>query len=51
MPPYNKPTVNMLEEKEGMKLVSEVDELKTPLVDIKKQLLMNYLSSVCTATS
>lgn len=41
MPPYKKPMVNMMEVEEGRKLLSRVDELKTLLVCIKKQLLMN----------
>lgn len=50
LPPYNKPTVNMMEVEEGRKLVSQVDELKTPLVDINKQFLMNNLSPICNAS-
>lgn len=39
----------MMEEEEVKKLVSKVDDLKTPLFDIKKQLLMNKLSPSCDA--
>lgn len=39
--------VNMIEEVEKRKLVSKVDDLKTPLFDVKKQLLMNKLSPDC----
>lgn len=49
MPPHNKHVVNMLEVEKRKKLVSWVDELTTPLVDIKNQLLMNHLSLVCNA--
>ena len=51
MPPHNKPNVNMLELEERKKLVSRGDELKTPLVDIKNQLLINQLSPICDASS
>lgn len=44
MPPHKKHTVIMVEEVEGKKLVSKMDDLKTPLFDVKKQLLMNELS-------
>lgn len=39
----------MIEEAEGRKMVSNMDELKTPLFDAKKQLLMNKLSPDCDA--
>ncbi|XP_050919393.1 uncharacterized protein LOC127136926 [Lathyrus oleraceus] len=49
MPQHKNPTVNMIEEVEGKKLVSKVDNLKTPLFDVKKKLLMNKLSPDCYA--
>lgn len=50
MPPHNKSAVNMFEVEERKKLVSRVDELKTPLVNVKNQLLMNHLSPACNAS-
>lgn len=50
MPPHNKPTVKMMEEEEGKNLVSSVDKLKTLLINIKEQLLMNNLSFIYNAS-
>lgn len=43
MSPYNKPTMNMIEVEEKKKLVSWVDRLKTPLIDIKNLLMKSNL--------
>lgn len=47
---YNKPAVNMMEVEEERKMVPRMDELKTPMIHIKKQLLMNRLSPICNAS-
>lgn len=49
MSPYNKPAVNMVEVKEGRRLVSRVDELKTHLIKIMEQLLATSLFPICDA--
>lgn len=41
MPPYSSPSISMLEEYGGKKMVSIVDSIKTPLATVKEQLLMN----------
>lgn len=43
----SKPTVSMIEEVEGNKLVYKIDDLKTLMFDVKKQLLTNKLSPGC----
>lgn len=49
MSPHNKPAVNMVEIDEGRRLVSRVDELKTPLIKIKEQLLKSSVFPVYDA--
>lgn len=49
MPSRNKPTLSMVEEGEVNKTLSNVDELKTPMFDVKKHLLMNELFPGCGA--
>lgn len=50
MPPHNKTNVNMVEMDNGRRLITYVDELKTPLVDIKNVLLESDLFPICTTT-
>lgn len=50
MPPHNKPTVNMAEIDNGRRIVSRVDELKTPLIKISNVLMKNDVFPVCSTT-
>lgn len=50
MPPYNKPTVNMVEFDNGRRLMSCVDELKTRLIEIKNVLMKNDAFPVYSIT-
>lgn len=49
MPPHNKHVVNIIEIYEKRRLVSRVDELKTPPIKIKEQLLKSSLFPVYDA--
>lgn len=47
MPPHNKTNVNMVELDSGRKVITSVNDLKTPLVEMKKILLRSDAFSVC----
>ncbi|XP_050889273.1 uncharacterized protein LOC127094488 [Lathyrus oleraceus] len=47
MPPHNNASVNMMEVDNGRRLMSCVDELKTPLIEIKNALMKNNVFLVC----
>ncbi|XP_050877316.1 uncharacterized protein LOC127081075 [Lathyrus oleraceus] len=47
MPPHNNASVNMMEADNGRKLMSCVDELKTPLIEIKNPLMKNNVFPIC----
>ncbi|XP_050889358.1 uncharacterized protein LOC127094581 [Lathyrus oleraceus] len=47
MPPHNNASVNMMEADNGRKLTSCVDELKTPLIEIKNALMKNNVFPIC----
>lgn len=47
MPPHANHAVSMVEKVEGKKIVSSVDELKTPLSDVKDKFLMNKIFLGC----
>lgn len=50
MPPHDKSNVNMVEFDNGMKVITFVNDLKTPLVEIKNVLLRSDVFSVCAQT-
>ncbi|XP_050878617.1 uncharacterized protein LOC127082421 [Lathyrus oleraceus] len=47
MPPHNNASVNMMEADNGRRLMSCVDELKTPLIEIKNALMKNNTFPIC----
>lgn len=47
MSPHNNPDVNTVEVEENNKLVSQVDEVKTPLIDIKNIFMKSNLCPLC----
>ncbi|XP_050875021.1 uncharacterized protein LOC127078622 [Lathyrus oleraceus] len=51
MPPHNNASVNMMEAHNGRRLMSYVDELKTPLIEIKNALMKNNTFPVCDCPS
>lgn len=50
MPPHNKPNVNMVEMDNGRRLITFVDELKTPLIKINNMLMKSDAFLVCITT-
>ncbi|XP_050915175.1 uncharacterized protein LOC127130153 [Lathyrus oleraceus] len=48
MPPHNNASVNMMEAENGRRLMSCVDELKTPLIEIKNALMRDNAFSICS---
>ncbi|XP_050896795.1 uncharacterized protein LOC127103590 [Lathyrus oleraceus] len=48
MPPHNNATVNMMEVDNGRRLMSCVDELKTPLIEIKNDLMRDNAFPICS---
>lgn len=49
MPPHNKTVVSMIEVEENKRLMSQVDKLKTHLIDIKNVLMKNDPFPICSA--
>ncbi|XP_050877338.1 uncharacterized protein LOC127081095 [Lathyrus oleraceus] len=47
VPPHNNASVNMMEADNGRRLMSCVDELKTPLIEIKNALMKNNVFPIC----
>ncbi|XP_050915899.1 uncharacterized protein LOC127130992 [Lathyrus oleraceus] len=47
MPPHNNASVNMMEADNGRRLMSCVDKLKTPLIEIKNALMKNNAFPIC----
>ncbi|KAI5444251.1 hypothetical protein KIW84_012756 [Lathyrus oleraceus] len=50
MPPHDKTNVNMVELDSGRKVITFVNDLKTPVLEIKNVLLRNDMFSVCAQT-
>ncbi|XP_050895943.1 uncharacterized protein LOC127102641 [Lathyrus oleraceus] len=48
MPPHNNASVNMMEADNGRRLMSCVDELKTPLIEIKNALMKDNAFPICS---
>ncbi|XP_050877043.1 uncharacterized protein LOC127080791 [Lathyrus oleraceus] len=48
MPPHNNATVNMMEADNRRRLMSCVDELKTPLIEIKNALMRDNAFPICS---
>ncbi|XP_050889788.1 uncharacterized protein LOC127095092 [Lathyrus oleraceus] len=48
MPPHNNAVVNMMEAGNGRRLMSCVDELKTPLIEIKNALMRDNAFPICS---
>ncbi|XP_050889755.1 uncharacterized protein LOC127095054 [Lathyrus oleraceus] len=48
MPPHNNATVNMMEADNGRRLMSCVDELKTPLIEIKNASMRDNSFPICS---
>ncbi|XP_050875576.1 uncharacterized protein LOC127079204 [Lathyrus oleraceus] len=51
MPPHNNASVNMMEADNGRRLISCVDELKTPLIEIKNALMKDNAFPICDCPS
>lgn len=50
MPPHDKTNVNMVELDREMKVITSVNDLKTPLLEIKNVLFRSDAFSVCAQT-
>ncbi|XP_050920473.1 uncharacterized protein LOC127138115 [Lathyrus oleraceus] len=48
MPPHNNASVNMMEANNGRRLISCVDELKRPLIEIKNALMRDNAFPICS---
>ncbi|XP_050889623.1 uncharacterized protein LOC127094905 [Lathyrus oleraceus] len=48
MPPHNNAAMNMIEVDNGRRMMSHVDELKTPLIEIKNDLMKDNAFPICS---